>query len=551
MRQAGRALPEYRKLREGVAMLDSCRDPDLTVEITLQPVRRYGVDAAIFLSDIVVPLAAIGDRLDIVAGTGPVIAEPIRDRAAVARLRPLEPADVPYMPRRWAVLVDELGATPLIGFAGAPFTLASYLIEGGPEPQLRPHQGPDVRRAGGLARAARGWPRSPASLAGAGRRRARARCSCSTAGPARSRRPTIASTSCRTAPHVLAGGPDVPRIHFGVGTGELLRAMGEAGADVVGVDWRVPLDEAASSASGPARRSRATSTPRAARALARDRREGAARSSSRRPLRRPHLQPRPRRIARDRSRRADPVVELVHELGSSPEKNDLPGTDRRRRDSGAVGRIGLTGQCFCHGAGAGRDRSVASCAADRSASRREPKRSCAACPKGIAAAAEADLELAHPAAVPARLWLDGKLLPLPGGTLLGVPGDLRAAAPVLGIRGTARALLDRVLPATQVDEDPAVGAVRTRAARRPGRRPACRSASRRGLRGPRRRAFAADDDPATGAGARRTFAARGRSPARPETDRGSRCLPPRSRAWEGSPSGWRRSAEPRSCWAAP
>ena len=99
MRQAGRALPEYRKLREGVAMLDSCRDPDLTVEITLQPVRRFGVDAAIFFSDIVVPLAAVGIDLDIVAGTGPVIAQPIRDRAGVEAIRPLEPADVPYTTR--------------------------------------------------------------------------------------------------------------------------------------------------------------------------------------------------------------------------------------------------------------------------------------------------------------------------------------------------------------------------------------------------------------------------------------------------------------------
>ncbi len=113
-------------------MLDSCRDPDLTVEITLQPVRRFGVDAAIFFSDIVVPLAAVGIDLDIVGGTGPVIAEPIRDQAAVEAIRPLEPDDVPYTTESVGRLVDELGATPLIGFAGAPFTLASYLIEGGP-----------------------------------------------------------------------------------------------------------------------------------------------------------------------------------------------------------------------------------------------------------------------------------------------------------------------------------------------------------------------------------------------------------------------------------
>src|SRR4051794_40844149 len=132
MRQAGRALPEYRKLREGVGMLESCRRPDLTVEITLQPVRRMSTDAAIFFSDIVVPLAAVGVDLDIVAGTGPVIAEPIRDRAGVERIRVLEPDDVPDITESVRRLTEELGPTPLIGFAGAPFTLASYLVEGGP-----------------------------------------------------------------------------------------------------------------------------------------------------------------------------------------------------------------------------------------------------------------------------------------------------------------------------------------------------------------------------------------------------------------------------------
>ena len=132
MRQAGRALPEYRKLREGVAMLDACRTPDMITEITLQPVRRFGVDAAILFSDIVVPLAAAGIDLDIVPGTGPVIASPIRDAAAVAGLPALEPDQVAFLAEAVTTLTGELGATPLIGFAGAPFTLASYLVEGGP-----------------------------------------------------------------------------------------------------------------------------------------------------------------------------------------------------------------------------------------------------------------------------------------------------------------------------------------------------------------------------------------------------------------------------------
>src|ERR1700761_1304638 len=132
MRQAGRSLPEYRKIREGIAMLDSCRRPDLITEITLQPVRRHHVDAAVLYSDIVVPLAAAGVDLDIVPGTGPGIAAPIRTEADLARLRPITSDDVGFVDAAVRMLVGELGATPLIGFAGAPFTLASYLIEGGP-----------------------------------------------------------------------------------------------------------------------------------------------------------------------------------------------------------------------------------------------------------------------------------------------------------------------------------------------------------------------------------------------------------------------------------
>jgi uroporphyrinogen decarboxylase len=245
MRQAGRALPEYRKLREGVAMLDSCRDPDLTVEITLQPVRRFGVDAAIFFSDIVVPLAAIGIDLDIVAGTGPVIAKPIRDRAAVETIRALEPADVPYTTESVARLVEELGATPLIGFAGAPFTLASYLIEGGPSrnyvrTKALMYGDPDLwhELASRLAAIARTYLQVQVA-AGA----SAVQLFDSWAG-------ALSEADYReyVLPHsaaVLAGVPGVPKIHFGVGTGELLKAMGEAGADVVGVDWRIPIDEAA------------------------------------------------------------------------------------------------------------------------------------------------------------------------------------------------------------------------------------------------------------------------------------------------------------------
>src|SRR5919107_769638 len=132
MRQAGRSLPEYLRVRAGTEMLESCMNPDLITEITLQPVRRYGVDAAIFFSDIVLPLKAVGVDLDIVPGVGPVVARPVRTLAHVAAIPDLMPDHVPFITEVVRLLVAELGSTPLIGFAGAPFTVASYLVEGGP-----------------------------------------------------------------------------------------------------------------------------------------------------------------------------------------------------------------------------------------------------------------------------------------------------------------------------------------------------------------------------------------------------------------------------------
>jgi uroporphyrinogen decarboxylase len=246
MRQAGRSLPEYRELRVGTAMLDACRDPELITEITLQPVRRHGVDAAIFFSDIVVPLAAVGVGLDIVPGVGPVVDKPVSDGADVDRLRALEPDDVPYVTEAIRALVAELGPTPLIGFAGAPFTLASYLVEGGPSrdharTKVFMHARPDL------------WHTLLARLAVIAREFLRVQIEAGAAAVQLfdSWAGTLSLADYRdfVLPHSrevlepLAG--LVPRIHFGVGTGELLGAMREAGADVVGVDWRVPLDEAA------------------------------------------------------------------------------------------------------------------------------------------------------------------------------------------------------------------------------------------------------------------------------------------------------------------
>jgi uroporphyrinogen decarboxylase len=244
MRQAGRALPEYRALREGTAMLDACSRPDMITEITLQPVRRFGVDAAIFFSDIVVPLKAIGVDLDIVPGVGPVVAAPIRTEADLARLRPLTPDDVGYVTEAVQSLVGELGATPLIGFAGAPFTLASYLVEGGPsknhaQTKALMYGQPELwwKLLDRLADITLAFLRVQID---AGASAVQLFDSWVGALPAGQYRASIAPHSAR----VLAAVDDVPRIHFGVGTGELLHDMGQAGADVVGVDWRVPLDEA-------------------------------------------------------------------------------------------------------------------------------------------------------------------------------------------------------------------------------------------------------------------------------------------------------------------
>ncbi len=242
MRQAGRALPEYRKLREGTAMLESCFRPDLVTEITLQPVRRLGVDAAIFFSDIVVPLKAVGVDLDIVPGVGPVVAAPFRTAADLDRLPELLAA--PQITQAVQQLIGELGATPLIGFAGAPFTLASYLVEGGPsknhaQTKALMHGDPGLwwQLMDRLASIALAFLRVQVD---AGASAVQLFDSWVGALPAADYCTFVQPHSAR----VLAGVADVPRIHFGVGTGELLHDMGQAGADVVGVDWRVPLDEA-------------------------------------------------------------------------------------------------------------------------------------------------------------------------------------------------------------------------------------------------------------------------------------------------------------------
>ncbi|MDQ3569156.1 MAG: uroporphyrinogen decarboxylase [Actinomycetota bacterium] len=246
MRQAGRALPEYRARRGSGSILEAIRRPELVAELTLQPVRRYGVDAAILFSDIVVPVASIGFGVDVVPGKGPVVERPFRTKEDLARIRPLEPEeDTPYVLEAVRMLAAEL-SVPLIGFAGAPFTVASYLIEGGPSrtharTRALMHTEPEIwwGLLDALADLALASLRSQVE---AGARAVQLFDSwAGVLSPS-----DYADLVLPVTRRIFQGLADlgVPRIHFGVGTGELLGLMADAGPDVVGVDWRVPLDVA-------------------------------------------------------------------------------------------------------------------------------------------------------------------------------------------------------------------------------------------------------------------------------------------------------------------
>lgn len=268
MRQAGRSLPEYRELRVGTRMLDACLDPAMASEITLQPVRRHGVDAGIFFSDIVVPLKLVGVDVEIVAGRGPVLGTAVRTGADVAALTALDPAvlDSALAPIQEGVArtVAEMGATPLIGFAGAPFTLAAYLVEGGPSKdhihaRTLMHSDP-AAWAALMSWTAEVTGRFLRAQVLAGASAAQLFDSWAGALPLADYATHVALASAAAISHVKdlgyvehsadsAADPvevrrSVPIVHFGVGTGELLAAMHSIGADVVGVDYRVPLDEA-------------------------------------------------------------------------------------------------------------------------------------------------------------------------------------------------------------------------------------------------------------------------------------------------------------------
>ncbi len=246
MRQAGRSLPEYRAIREGTAMLDSCLDPELAAEITLQPVRRHDVDAAIYFSDIVVPVRLAGVGVEIVPGVGPVVDQPIRTAAAVRALPELDPDALRPIREAVGLVVAELGALPLIGFAGAPFTVASYLVEGGPSrdlPRTKALMTDDPEAWHALL----GWVARTTTLF----LRAQAEAGASALQLFDSWAGRLDPDAYRelSAPHsaaVLDGVADLglPRIHFGTGTRDILVTMRDAGADVMGVDPHTPLDEA-------------------------------------------------------------------------------------------------------------------------------------------------------------------------------------------------------------------------------------------------------------------------------------------------------------------
>lgn len=240
MRQAGRHLPEYRRLRGEGSILEAVRQPELAAELTLQPVRRYGVDAAVLFSDIVVPLSSFG--VDVAPGTGPVVAEPFRGPGDLDRLRE-EPH--PYVEQAVKLVVQEC-PVPLIGFAGGPFTLASYLVEGGPS-QTYTSTKALMWGDPGLWAALMGRLSTIALAA----LREQVQAGAAAVQIFESWGGALAPADYRA--HVLPALKaildglqplGVPRIVFGVCTGELLALFAEAGADVVGVDWRVPLDVA-------------------------------------------------------------------------------------------------------------------------------------------------------------------------------------------------------------------------------------------------------------------------------------------------------------------
>ena len=260
MRQAGRSLPEYRKLRENIGMLEACFTPDAAAEITLQPVRRHNVDAAIFFSDIVVPLKAAGIGVEIVAGRGPVVDRPIRSRADIDSLPELDPDSISVIGEAVQEIIGELrDDQALIGFAGAPFTIASYLVEGGPSKthqhtKAMMHADPDSWHA--LMRVLTDYIKVFLGVQiDAGIDAMQLFDSWAGYLHARDYTDLVAPYSAEIFRFVSerssqGGRRPIPRIHFGVTTGELLGPMAQTGPEVVGVDGRVDMATAAQRITG-------------------------------------------------------------------------------------------------------------------------------------------------------------------------------------------------------------------------------------------------------------------------------------------------------------
>jgi uroporphyrinogen decarboxylase len=247
MRQAGRSLPEYRAIKERYSLLEICRQPELCAEVTLQPVRRLGVDAAILYADIMHPLVGVGIDLEIVEKVGPVIAQPVRTQADLERLRPLAPDDVQFVADDIRCVLAELnGEVPLIGFSGAPFTLASYLVEGRPSRDFQltkrlMYTEPAI------------WDDLMHRLAGivVSYCRVQADAGVHVLQIFDSWIGALAVDDYRryVQPHMRTIFQSlreigIPTIHFGTNTGGMLEAMRDAGGDTLGADWRIPLDVA-------------------------------------------------------------------------------------------------------------------------------------------------------------------------------------------------------------------------------------------------------------------------------------------------------------------
>jgi uroporphyrinogen decarboxylase len=247
MRQAGRYMIEYRRLREKYSILELCKTPELAAQVTLQPIDRFALDAAIIFADILLPLEPMGLSLEFAEGEGPIIHNPVRDRAAVERLKMLDDGDLQYVMDAISLTRKMLaGRVPLIGFAGAPFTLASYAIEGGSSrnyihTKQMMYGEPEVwhRLMDKFARVITGYLRRQIRAGAQAVQLFDSWVGCLSAG----------DYAEYVMPHVqlIFDGlkhEGVPLIHFGTGTTAILKSMRQAGGDVIGIDWRIPIDEA-------------------------------------------------------------------------------------------------------------------------------------------------------------------------------------------------------------------------------------------------------------------------------------------------------------------